>query len=182
MRIAASIRNTAERSCSDQSVFEQSSYFRSWTVSRLTSGQSEPCHRRALQEARREDGFVQKREVQIIAQANRAAMDMLDTDVSGSLSLARNYMSPVMFLCRGKLRTIDARCRTCSCSCPPTRRLPRRRLPPLCWRSRSMLNGDIADTHTCEHYCAYACCRSFAQTELRLRTIVPWSFLPHKTS
>ena len=53
MRIAASIRNTAERSCSDQSVSEQSSYFRSWTVSRLTSGQSEPCHRRALQEAGR---------------------------------------------------------------------------------------------------------------------------------
>ena len=44
----------------------------------------------------------------------------------------------------------------------------------------SMCNGDLQQPDIV-HHCSYGCCRSFADTEARFRHLVPWALVPHKT-
>ena len=44
----------------------------------------------------------------------------------------------------------------------------------------SLFNGDLEDENAVTHHCAYACCSSYEETELRFRTLAPWALIPHK--
>ena len=161
----------------------------------------------SVQDGRNEGAFAQKCEIHIMAQANKSAMDILDADISGLLSLALSQQgSGTLGTLRSLLGEILVEDLCISYEMPPQGQIAKQRqaihelfLPIpidvetgrvggagaiLAIQRRyvlaSMLNGDLQDPQVM-HFCAYACCASWEETEMRMKVLVPWALVPHKT-
>ena len=160
----------------------------------------------AIQDKRNERSFVQKCEVHIIAQSNKCAMEVLDSDISGMLSMSLCQQGGgTLGTLRAVLGEVIMQQLCVSYEMPPTGRIAKHReaihdlfLPipidpdtgeatgtgaVLAVQRRfilgSLFNGDL-ESESITHFCPYACCASFETTEMRFRTLAAWALLPHK--
>ena len=155
-----------------------------------------------MQEGRKQASFSQKREVHIIAQSNKAGMDVMQSDVSGLLSMALCQTgSGTLATLRSTLGDLLVEELKVSYEMPPGGAIAEHRsailglfLPMphekaggagsvLLIQRRCVLaclfNGDLSEDEVI-HFCPYGCCKDWADTELRFRVLAPWALLPHK--
>ena len=158
--------------------------------------------RKALQGEDHWDSFVQKCEIHIVSQSNRAALDVLSKDVSGMLSNALSQQGAVLRTLQGLLGDLLTEDLDIIHSCPPGGEIARHRAqlhelflpldndPDTCgpgtaltvqrrYILANMLNADLG-TEQVRHYCQYQCCSSQENTIYKMRTFVAWALCPFK--
>lgn len=160
----------------------------------------------AMKAGRNESSCAQKCEVHIIAQSNKAGMDVLTNDISGLLSMALAQQgSGTLGTLRALLGDVILEHLSVSHAMPPQGAVSKHRseihdlfvpipLDPdtgaatgagavLAMQRRyvlaSLFNGDLEE-ECITHFCPYGCCATWEETEMRFRTLAPWALLPHK--
>ena len=161
---------------------------------------------RALERGEHSGSFTQRCEVHIIFQSNKAAMDVMQADLSGLISVAMSQQgSGTLSTLRKILGELIVEELEISYAMPPRGGIashresihalflpqPARAEDTLKKSSGSVLtlqrrlvlnamcNGDLSSP-TVQHYCSYGCCSSVQETEMRFSILVPWALMPHK--